>query len=126
MATCPKCGKHVASINSVDETEKHSLRPDAKTAVLLILALYGLASWGLLALSVPPWARRTTDPIGYEGWLESLLAIPVVRIVVLVGAVVGLIVFCVELIGLIRKSDKPNKKIRKKKYGCPMCGHTWN
>ncbi len=124
---CPNCGQQVALADSVKEAEKHSLHLDLKTAIMLVLALYGLASWGVLVLSVPAWARRITEPIGYEGWLSSLLAIPAVRIVVMIGAVVGFVVFYVEALSLMRdRSDKPKKKMRKRKYRCPTCGHTWD
>jgi hypothetical protein len=117
----------VALADSVEEVDKHSLRPDAKTAIVLVLALYGLASWAVLVLSVPPWARRITQPIGYEEWLGSVLAIPAVRVVVMIGVVVGFVVFYVEALSLMRdRSDKSKKKARKREYRCPTCGHTWD
>ncbi len=124
MADCPKCGQHVARTDCVKEADKHSLRLDAKTAILLILGLYGLASWGILALSVPAWARRITEPIGYEEWLSSVLAIPAVRVVVMIGVFVGLVVFYAEALSLVRDRSGKSKKARK--YRCRACGYTWD
>lgn len=124
MAGCPNCGQHVARTDYVKDTQGHALHLDAKTAVLFILGLYGLASWVILALSVPAWARRITEPIGYEEWLSSVLAIPAIRAAVIIGAIVGLVVFYVEALSLMRNGSGRSKKVRK--YRCPACGHSWD